>query len=191
MSRQKQGVRLNKTDFYPTPTWCYENLDINWSQFSTAHEPCCGDGRIIDWLEEQGVPTTYSEINEELDFFEWNEEVDLILTNPPFSLAQEFIDHALPRAQTTIMLMRINYLGSIKRHEWWKEKCPTALYVLSKRPSFTGAGTDATEYCWYVWDKTNRLPTGIQFVIPPTPEQNTRDNNLAKKALQENGKENQ
>jgi hypothetical protein len=84
------------------------------------------------------------------------------------------------------MLMRINYLGSIKRHEWWKDRCPTALYVLSKRPSFTGEGTDATEYCWYVWDKTNRLPTGIQFVTPPTSEQNTRDNNLAKAALKDN-----
>ena len=46
MSRQIKGVRLNASDFYPTPPWCYENLDIEWSQFRSAHEPGKGDGRI-------------------------------------------------------------------------------------------------------------------------------------------------
>jgi hypothetical protein len=69
------------------------------------------------------------------------------------------------------MLLRINYLGSISRHEWWKENSPTALHVLSKRPSFTGKGTDATDYAWFVWDKSNRLEKGIFFVPPPSKEQ--------------------
>ena len=183
MSRQIAGVRLNATDFYPTPKWCYENLDIDWNLFKSAHEPCRGDGRIQSWLEEHNIPTTYSEITEGLDFFNWKETTDLIITNPPFSLAQEFIDHSLPRSNTVIMLMRINFLGSIKRYSWWKDRTPTSLYVLSKRPSFTGSGTDATEYCWYVWDKTSRLPSGIFFVTPPTKEQTDRDNLLAKKAI--------
>lgn len=180
MSRQKAGQRLNVTDFYATPPWCYENLDINWSLFSSAHEPCRGDGRIQFFLEEElGIPTSYSEIMEEKDFFDWNGSVDLILTNPPFSLAKEFIDHSLPRCKVCIMLLRINYLGSISRHPWWKDNTPTALYVLSKRPSFTGKGTDATDYAWFVWDKTNQLNKGVFFVSPPTKEQNSLANELA------------
>jgi len=172
LSRQKTGQRLNKTDFYATPPWCYENLDIDWSLFSSAHEPCRGDGRVEFFLQEEvGIPTTYSEIMEDKDFFEWNEQTDLILTNPPFSLAKEFIDHSIAHCNTCLMLLRINYLGSITRHPWWKENSPTSLHVLSKRPSFTGKGTDATDYAWFVWDKTDRVPHGIFFVSPPNKEQ--------------------
>lgn len=186
MSRQKTGQRLNATDFYPTPPWCYENLELDWSKFSSAHEPCRGDGRIQFFLEEeQGVPCTYSEIMEDKDFFDHHDTTDLILTNPPFSLAKEFIDHSLAISKTCIMLLRINYLGSVGRHPWWKENTPTALHVLSKRPSFTGKGTDATDYAWYVWDKTERLDRGIFFVPPATKEQSAFANELAQEALAE------
>ena len=71
LSRQTTGKRLNPTDFYATPPWCYENLNIDWSAFSSAHEPCRGDGRIQFFLEEeQNLPCTYSEINEGKDFFD-------------------------------------------------------------------------------------------------------------------------
>tara|TARA_B110000858_G_scaffold184428_1_gene225643 strand:- start:310 stop:891 length:582 start_codon:yes stop_codon:yes gene_type:complete len=183
MSRQKQGKRLNTSDFYPTPSWCYKNLDIDWSQFSSAHEPCRGDSRIYDWLCEQNLNTTYSEIREDKDFLEWTGTTDLIITNPPFSLAQEFITKSCKQAETVIMLLRLNYLGSITRHEWWKEYSPTSLYVLSKRPSFTGKGTDATDYAWFVWDKTTRIPKGLHFVSPPTRSEGTADNASCAAAL--------
>lgn len=183
MSRQTSGVRLNATDFYPTPLWCAENLEIDWSQFTSAHEPCKGDGRLYDWLLSKGIQASYTEISEDLDFFDWNSTVDLIFTNPPFSLAQEFIDHSIARANTVFMLLRLNYLGSIKRHDWWTKNSPVALYVLSKRPSFTGTGTDATDYAWFVWDKTSRVSRGVHFVKPPSDTQVKRDNAAAKLAL--------
>ena len=65
----------------------------------------------------------------------------------------------------------MNFLESIKRHEWWKENTPTSIHVLSKRPSFTGTGTDATGYCWIIWDKTDRTDRGVFFISPPTKEQ--------------------
>ena len=64
MSRQKKNKRLNSQDFYPTPAWCYENLEIDWTQFSTAHEPCAGDHRIVDFLSEHGLPVTHTDILE-------------------------------------------------------------------------------------------------------------------------------
>lgn len=53
-----------------------------------------------------------------------------------------------------IFLLRTNFLESKKRFEWWQDKPPTKLYVLSKRPSFTGKGTDATSYSWFIWEKS-------------------------------------
>lgn len=183
MSSQRKNIRLNDTDFYPTPAWCYENLDIDWTQFRSAHEPCRGDGRIQGFLQSQNIPTTHSEITQGLDFFEWSDTTDLILTNPPFSLAQQFIDYSLPRASTVIMLLRINFLGSVSRHDWWNSNKPDALHILSKRPSFTGTGVDSIDYAWYMWDKTGRVPTGIHFVKPPTREQAARDRESCKTAL--------
>lgn len=157
MSFAKPKELRNKNDFYSTPEWCYQNLDLDWSWWKTAHEPCAGDHRITKFLTEKGLQTSYSEISEDLDYFKWDGKVDLILTNPPFSLAKEFIDHSLARATTVIMLLRINFLGSQKRYPWWIENEPDSLIVLSKRPSFTGTGTDATEYAWFVWDKEKRF----------------------------------
>jgi len=167
MSRQKAGVRLNDSDYYPTPIWCCENLEFPFEKFETAHEPCRGDGRIVSFLEEKGLQVTSTEITEGQDFFDWDEDVDLIFTNPPFSLAQEFIEHSIERAQCVVMLLRINFLGSKKRYDFWQKNSPDAMYVLSKRPSFTGKGTDATEYAWFVWQKKEFVKPGIYHVKPP------------------------
>ena len=167
MSRAKPILERNAYDFYATPEWCYENIDFPFHLFNTAHEPCRGDGRIVSFLENKGLHTTSTEIREGQDFFDWDEETDLIFTNPPFSIAQEFIEHSLPRAKCVVMLLRINFLGSKKRYDFWKKHPLDALYVLSKRPSFTGKGTDATEYAWFVWQDKEYVKPGIHHVAYP------------------------
>jgi hypothetical protein len=155
----------NKYDFYPTPSWCYESLDINWSAFETGLEPAKGDGRILNFMESKGILCDWAELQEGRDYLDLEYgPVDLILTNPPFSLALEFIQKALTEADTVIMLLRLNFLGSQKRKAFWVDNTPTALHILSKRPSFTGTGTDSTEYAWFVWDKTLRTEGGIFFI---------------------------
>lgn len=160
----------NSGDRYFTPPWCYENLPIDWSEYKTAFEPSMGDGRLYLFMEEQGMKVDgrdlewASETGENEDFFNWDGRVDLIITNPPFSLAQEFVEHAIPRADTVIMLQRLNWMGSQKRHNFWKENPPDALYVLSKRPSFNGKGTDNQDYAWYVWQKGKKRLTGMNWI---------------------------
>lgn len=82
-------------------------------------------------------------------------EVAFYISNPPFSLAQEFVTKMLDeRGPYTIVacLLRLGFLASAKRAAWWQEYHPPALRILSKRPSFTGDGkTDATDYAWMVW----------------------------------------
>ena len=153
----RTSLPRNAYDFYPTPEWCYENLPIDWSLFKTAHEPCKGDGRILSFLENKGIETSWTEIQEGKDYFEWSGKVDLILTNPPFSIAKEFIEHSMMCSTTVIMLLRINFLGSQARHDFWNQFPPDGLIILSKRPSFTGKGTDATDYAWFVWSDKKEL----------------------------------
>lgn len=53
-----------------------------------------------------------------------------------------------------IFLLRTAFLESKSRYDFWQENPLSGLYVMSKRPSFTGNGTDATSYSWFVWDKS-------------------------------------
>jgi hypothetical protein len=79
-------------------------------------------------------------------------ELDLLITNPPFSLAMEFILHARKIFPGTPLcfLLRLNFLESQKRASFFKTAMPD-VYVLPKRPSFMGNGTDATGYGWFIW----------------------------------------
>jgi len=55
-------------------------------------EPARGQGAIYDKLKE---PKEYCEIDEGLDFFDYNKKVDLIITNPPYSILDKFIKHSI------------------------------------------------------------------------------------------------
>ena len=91
--------------------------------------------------------------------FQTGEKFDYIIGNPPYSLAQEFLEKCFEIASENtkiIMLLRTNFLESKKRYEFWQKHPVNGLYVLSKRPSFTGKGTDATSYSWFVWDGTDK-----------------------------------
>lgn len=77
----------------------------------------------------------------------------LIVMNPPFSLAREFIDRALEinTRACVAALLRLNMLGAEYRAAWWRSLPLSGVWVTPKRPSFTGKGTDATEYAWFLF----------------------------------------
>ena len=80
-----------------------------------------------------------------------------IISNPPYSVAQEIIERCFKIANEDteiIMLLRLAFLESKKRYNFWQKHPVNGLYVLSQRPSFTGKGTDATAYAWFVWNNT-------------------------------------
>lgn len=100
---------------------------------------------------------------------------DVIITNPPFLQALEFIQKALEDVKPggyVIMFLRLNFWGSGKRKEWLKANMPLYCYIHSDRPSFidepihTGkfdknskekilkpGDTDSIEYAHFVWRK--------------------------------------
>lgn len=90
------------------------------------------------------------------DFGQWTPEIgspDVVIMNPPYSQALQFVSHALKtvrRGGTVCALLRLNWLAGKGRREF-HQRYPSDVYVLTKRPSFTGRGTDATDYAWFVW----------------------------------------
>ena len=71
-------------------------------------------------------------------------------------MAMEFINKSLELLHPgglLIFLLRTDFLESKKRFKWWQDHPLSGLYTLHKRPSFTGHGTDANSYSWFVWER--------------------------------------
>ncbi len=177
MSSTNRGGNRIDQDNYPTPKYVIKALTdrIDFTKVNTFLEPCSGDDRILDFIPNH-VNIFTTELRRGQDYFEHQFDVDLIVTNPPFSLSVPFLAKSLKEAKTVCYLQRINWLGSQIRIDFWKENVPDKLFVLSKRPNFTreylktiygedvnlkkmaeelglSLGTDSTEYAWFIWDK--------------------------------------
>ena len=72
--------------------------------------------------------------------------------------------YATPPKTVRAFLLRTNFLESEKRFKWWQEHPLSGLYTLHKRPSFTGRGTDATSYSWFVWERGGTDCIGHQTI---------------------------
>jgi len=88
---------------------------------------------------------------------------DLVLGNPPYSLAEEFVRHALSGIEvgaTVAFLLRLSFLGSKGRLlGLFKEHPLRYLIPVAGRPSFTpNRKTDQMEYGVFVWTKGAVVP---------------------------------
>lgn len=177
MSRAKARDQRAPGDFYQTPQALADAMAVRLPEPGLdpkTHEPCLSFGlRVLDPCAGNGVfgrsirtfrpKATLHEIDvspqgpgiEMLDFFSLGctegRIFDVIIGNPPYSLAEQFIRHALSLAPEVHFLLRLNFLEGQKRRAFWKEHPVSHVAVLSRRPSFTGKGTDATAYAVFVW----------------------------------------
>lgn len=168
MSATGRGAKRAENDYYPTPPESVFALldEIGPITSSPILEPCAGDGAIVravnHWMEFHGHATPEwiaYDIKPRADWIRHGDglclmdDAPMIISNPPFNLAEEFVRsfESIPRS---IWLLRLLFLGSAKRAEWLRRLKPN-VYVLPDRPSFTGNGkTDMTEYAWFEFGET-------------------------------------
>lgn len=155
-SANNTGKR-KKSDFYETPyslTW----LLLEHEQIiGDVLEPACGNEAISRWLECEAY-------DKERDFFKETRKFGTVITNPPYSLAQEFILKAKEIAKHKIVfLLPLSYLHGKQRYEtiWTDTDFPLAkVYVFTRYPLLGEPlredgkhNTGMMVYAWYIWDK--------------------------------------
>ena len=171
-------------DWYATPPICVEQLLGRESFNHYILEPCCGSGHITEVLKANGHQVQCIDLidrgypNTEVKDFLTTTKADFpmspdIITNPPYSIATEFVQHCLDVSMdgTKIaMLLKIQFLESQKRWKLFKDNPPKRIYVFVNRINCWKNGVDTKEssavcYCWFVWEKGYQGKPKIDWIL--------------------------
>lgn len=98
-------------DVVMTPIDLAERLVKHFKPKGKGLEPCCGSGNILRFLDN----ADWCEIEKGRDFFEYNEKVDYIFTNPAWSKIRPFLQHSMELANDIYFLFTINHLWTKAR----------------------------------------------------------------------------
>ena len=153
-------------DFYPTPpdvTFVLLNfLDL---KPCTIWEPACGDGAMSEVLKYAGHNVLSSDLRYDsgygmggADFLkaESDGSVDWVITNPPFSMAAQFIEKALSVTPNVAMLLKSQFWHAKKRQPLFEKHPPAWILPLTWRPSFLEkerGSSPLMDVIWVVWTK--------------------------------------
>ena len=166
-SRVDRG-QCKASDFYQTPYSLTRAL-LEAEEFDfqkTVYEPAAGRGAIVKVLEAawgNGL-VEYGDIQTGRDFMMRGMTVPYIITNPPFSLALEFVLKAKQVAREKFaMLLPVSYLHGQERFQrlWQDRVYPLAkVHVLTRYPLLTNTirsdgkfQTGMMAFAWYVFEK--------------------------------------
>lgn len=165
-------------DFYATPLYATEAILNEVELKGSILEPCAGQGHIstvlMKYYPHSEVVSTDLVQREErfdvsiiggIDFLthDFNRKFDNIITNPPFSLAQEFIEKALDLSNDkVIMFAKIQLLEGSKRRTMFDNTPLKYVYVFTKRVNPLRNGEEFDEkgkpwsntmcFAWFIWE---------------------------------------
>lgn len=171
----------NGTDFYPTPPECTVAL-LNYLDLPTGTvvwEPAAGEGHIVEVLADWGLSVLASDLHpagryvtESTDYLSapLPAGVDVVITNPPFSIAQAFIEHTLDLGVPFALLLKSQYWHSKGRRALFERHRPTAVLPLTWRPDFLFGAKSASptmECLWTVWGSEPAAATVYEPLSKP------------------------
>tara|TARA_R110000823_G_scaffold33507_2_gene93738 strand:- start:32 stop:676 length:645 start_codon:yes stop_codon:yes gene_type:complete len=184
---------LDSLDDFPTPPWATRALmeHIRWASRGSCLEPACNAGHMSKVLMEYFGKVKSSDIHDYgygdvLDFLGHSYEknsFDWVITNPPFRLAEEFLNEALEVAETGVaILARTTFMESVGRYDRiFKMNAPSIIAQFSERVPMVKGRLDkkastATSYAWFIWRKNRPQAKGRLLWIPPCRKKLEKDN---------------
>ena len=122
-----------------------------WYEATSGHSKS-----IVDCMRGNGFTCMESEGN----FFDQDNVYDGIVTNPPFSVKDAFIERCYAHNVPFALLLPVSSIQGIKRGSLF-EKFGIQLLVLNKRIDFTGKGSPHFGVAWFCYKV---LPKSMMFV---------------------------
>ncbi len=188
----QRAEAADSLDDFPTPPWATRALlehvvskKDGLKQLSCL-EPACGAGHMAKVLVEYFGTVYASDVHDygygaAADFVTKTKKhlstvppaVDWIITNPPFRLAEDFLEVALLRARVGVALLtRTVFIESVGRYERiFKHNPPTRFAQFTERVPMVKGRLDkkastATGYAWLVWEKAGKKKAQLAWVPP-------------------------
>ena len=170
---QQRNEPHDSLDDFPTPPWATRALceflrnDLALPiDAMTCREPAANRGYMFRPLSEHFGYVEGFDVHDygagfqvaDYLFPAQLDPVDFTITNPPFKLAEQFINRALVTSTHGVaMIVRAAFLESVGRYERLYSQTPPA-YVLQftervvmHKGKVTADGSTATAYAWLVW----------------------------------------
>ena len=185
---QRRVEPHNSLDDYPTPPWatralCEWLLSMGYELGAMdCREPAANRGHMVKPLFEYFRDVVASDIFDYGAGFPVQDYLferpaypySWTISNPPFRLAQQFIDHARATSRHGVaMIVRSAFLEGVGRHrDLFSKHPPTDILQFSERVvmhkgKLSAKGSTATAYCWLIWrnnDRTGR--TSFDWIAP-------------------------
>ena len=174
-------------DYYATPDIATELLCELETFSKDILEPACGQGAISKVLKKHGYNVESMDLIDRgygeggVDFLQYDEVVDKdIITNPPYSLAVEFVEHAMDivtDGHKVAFFLKLTFLEGEKRRALFKKYPPKKIYVSVSRIDCAKNGEfkldkdgnqkhsgGAVCYAWFVFQKGYNGEPVLKFI---------------------------
>ena len=176
VGNHKSSLKDRKDDCYETPPEATKALIQSEHLPHRILEPACGPGAIVKVLRDAGhyvvatdlVDYGCPESQSGVDFlmeYRLQEEVDAIVTNPPFKIADDFVRKGLELCPSVIILQRLMFLegkgrsdiidGHLVRIHVFRNRLP-----MMHRAGWSGKSTSSmAPYAWFIFSREKSGPT--------------------------------
>lgn len=166
-----------EADFYPTPpdiTTAMLRKLKQWRPNALIVDPACGDGAICEVANAEGFNSWGSDLHDygwkpmgaQESFLtiemEWPKHTVLV-TNPPFKLAEEFIFRAAELDRPFFFMLKAQYFHGGRRTARIDKAglLPNLKFPCTWRASFDMSGRGGPmDVTWFGWDKSYQHPNG-------------------------------
>jgi hypothetical protein len=177
---QKAPLSERGNDLYETPAEAVHALLKVERLPNWIWECACGHGSIVRVLRNAGHEVYATDLVDYdspdqnapgVDFLlehRTPDGVEAILTNPPYKLAAQFIQHALELCPQVYMLLPLTFIAGQRRTDILESGSLARVHVFKNRlPRMHRAGWDGPratatqEFAWFCWDRSHRGPTEV------------------------------
>jgi hypothetical protein len=144
----------NHSDELYTPEEAFNLLAPYLPKTNVLYECAVGTGKLKRQIESMGYEVVSTD-----DYFNDDQDYDILVTNPPFSLKDKFLAKAYSTGKPFAMLLPITALEGIARQKMYQNNGIQILFP-AKRTDFNGKKSPWFYTAWFCW---KLLPETLVF----------------------------
>jgi hypothetical protein len=185
---QQRSEPHDSLDDFPTPPWATRALldhlinGLWWPYVDgqSVREPAANRGHMVKPLAEYFGRVEASDIHDygagfpvqDYLFGPLPPRTDWTITNPPFRLAEQFIQRGLECSDAVGVIVRSAFLEGVGRHrDLFSVHRPALVLQFTERVvmhkgKLSAKGSTATAYCWIIWRNSHTGPTDFDWIPP-------------------------